>query len=205
MPIPPVTRGEVLTADLINELIARVERGTVVRGSAGISVTRSGAEYVVALAKILGEHVRPARIVARTGAAIDLARNIAYDVREYETENLVNGMVPAWGRPTRRDDIEIHAANVGSWCYLVREPQEDGTTVARLWIPAGGSEGETLAFFECGAAPTPEPAGGDSRRVVPSNKRAEVPVFDPPVDGVPGPASGETGSGGDVAVPSGDE
>jgi hypothetical protein len=201
MGLNPVTRGEVLTAELVNELIARVERGVTIRGGAGINVTRSGADYTLALAKILGEHVRPARIVARTGQAIDLAANIAYDVREYETQNQINGMTPAWGRPTRRDDVEIHAANVGSWCYLVREPQDDGTTIARLWIPAGGSEGETLAFFECGEAPTPAGGGGDPRRVVVSNKKATQEIFDPPFDQSGGPVSGDTGTGGETAPP----
>mgnify|MGYP000908956032 CR=1 FL=1 len=149
MAITPVGRGDILTAELLNEIIRRVERGTIIKGGTGVNVSRVGDEHVVSLARLVNEHVRLARIIARTGQAIDEARNISYDVREFGTDNVVLGMVPAWGRPTRRDDVEIHAANVGSVCYLVREPQEDGSTRARLWVPAGGSEGEAIAWFEC--------------------------------------------------------
>lgn len=186
MAITPVGRGDILTAELLNEIIRRVERGTIIKGGTGVNVSRVGDEHVVSLARLVNEHVRLARIIARTGQAIDEARNISYDVREFGTDNVVLGMVPAWGRPTRRDDVEIHAANVGSVCYLVREPQEDGSTRARLWVPAGGSEGEAIAWFECESGAGAGPVGG---------------VMGMSGDGSVGPGAPPSGGGG-VGSPS---
>lgn len=106
----------------------------------------------IALAKALREYMRPARVVSRTGAAVDEARNIRYTVQERDTGNVIENVYPSWGRPTRRDDVEIHAAEVGSVCWLVLVPDGvnlGGGATAKLWIGSGGSEGETLAFYEC--------------------------------------------------------
>lgn len=152
-PLPRVQPGQTLTADLLNAVIAAAERGGAeIRAGDGINVGSSpDGTVTVSLAKLIGEHVRMARIINRTGQAIDRADAIRYDVQELGTGNIVTGMEPYWGRPTKRGDVEIEAAVIGSMCWLVREPVGGNVRRARLWIPSGGISGETLAFAECGA------------------------------------------------------
>jgi hypothetical protein len=43
-------------------------------------------------------------------------------------------MTPTYGRPSEGSDWVIHPAKVGERCWIVREIDEDGEPVARLWI-----------------------------------------------------------------------
>lgn len=199
MAIGKLRPGDQLTAALLNQIIDQVNSGGNIRGGSGIDVRTSGGEVTIALAKMVGEHVRLARIVSHTGNQIDEARNIRYTVREYESSNQLVNVAPTWGRPTRRDDVEIHAARVGSLCWIVLEPQDSGSTVAKLWIPAGGSDGETLAFFEC-AQETPMVVVGAARRNTDSDGQGGGAIGGgidlPPVGGEPGSGSGGSGGSG---------
>jgi len=178
MQLPRVARGDPVTADLMNMIIGVVERGVSLSAGPGVSVTGADNRFTVALAKILGEHVRLARIIARTGQPVDRAGAITYDVQEYETGNVMTGAVPYWGRPVRDDEIAIGAAEVGTLCFIVREPMPDGSLAGRLWIPSGGASGEVLAFATCEGSGTPGPPPGV--RIVLG------PESSPVVDGVPG-------------------
>lgn len=181
-----VKAGDEITAALFNELIAMVESRGIVRAGHGINVTDGPAGITVAVSRMLAEHVRLAVIEAHTGETTDLADNIRYTVKEYGTENRMLGVAPTWGRPTKRGDVEIQAARVGSYCWIFRQPAPNGRTEAKLWIPAGGTDGETLAFFECGE----EPGGGVGAAV------RERP-FVPPMDGAPiGPDPEDPNDGG---------
>lgn len=180
-PLPRAVEGAPVSAAAINALVDRIEQGILLRGGQGLDVRGTGTEWSIALASTFQEHVVLAIIIAKTGADIDLPPNIQYTVQEYGTENTLGPVAPSWGRPTKRDDVEIEAAAVGSICFIVRRPIELNRTEALLWIPSGGYNGETLAFFECPTAPPPTPAAALRReeRVVRSGL-----VLNFPVDGL---------------------
>jgi hypothetical protein len=189
--IPTVQPGDAITAELFNMLVAGVLGGggggggkPIVAGH-GIAVVDGPAGVTVSVARLLAEHVRLGVIEARSGQEIDEARNVRYTVLEYGTTNRLVDRYPDWGRPTKRDDVEIAGARVGSYCWIFRQPGPGGVTTAKLWIPAGGIDGETLAFYECERAPGP---------IVGS-------VVGRPVEGGGGGGATDPGGGGGVGLP----
>jgi hypothetical protein len=199
MAIGRLRAGDQLTAALLNQIIDAVNTGGTIRAGAGIDVKNIEGDVTISLARMVGEHVKLARIVSHTGSPIDEARNIRYTVREFESVNQLVNVYPTWGRPTRRDDVEIHAARAGSLCWIVREPTSEGSTVAKLWIPAGGSDGETLAFFECSPElPATVVAGTRSQDGAGPGAPIGGGIDLPPVDGEPGSGSGGSGSAGGI-------
>ncbi len=187
--IPTVQPGDAITAELFNMLVAAVEgagtAGKPIVAGHGIAVVDGPAGVTVSVARLLAEHVRLGVIEARSGQAIDEARNVRYTVLEFGTTNRLVDRYPDWGRPTKRDDVEIQGARVGSYCWIFRQPGPGGVTTAKLWIPAGGIDGETLAFYECERAPGP---------IVGS-------VVGRPVEGGGGGGATDPGGGGGVGLP----
>ena len=203
--IPTVQPGDAITAELFNMLVAAVEGGgtggggkPIVAGH-GIAVVDGPAGVTVSVARLLAEHVRLGVIEARSGQAIDEARNVRYTVLEFGTTNRLVDRYPDWGRPTKRNDVEIEGARVGSYCWIFRQPGPNGVTTAKLWIPSGGMDGETLAFYECERAPGPivgsvvgrpvEGGGGGADgggAPDPGGGVGLPPVDAPPDDGTPG-------------------
>ena len=200
--IPTVQPGDAITAELFNMLVAAVEGagtgGKPIVAGHGIAVVDGPAGVTVSVARLLAEHVRLGVIEARSGQEIDEARNVRYTVLEFGTANRLVDRYPDWGRPTKRDDVEIQGARVGSYCWIFRQPGPGGVTTAKLWIPAGGIDGETLAFYECERAPGPivgsvvgrpvEAGGGGGAGADPGGGGGVglPPVDAPPDDGTPG-------------------
>ncbi len=184
--IPTVQPGDAITAELFNMLVAAVEGagtgGKPIVAGHGIAVVDGPAGVTVSVARLLAEHVRLGVIEARSGQEIDEARNVRYTVLEFGTANRLVDRYPDWGRPTKRDDVEIQGARVGSYCWIFRQPGPGGVTTAKLWIPAGGIDGETLAFYECERAPGPLIQTARVRPVMDGGERTPLPE-DPDDDG----------------------
>jgi len=191
--IPTVQPGDAITAELFNMLVAAVDGagtgGKPIVAGHGIAVVDGPAGVTVSVARLLAEHVRLGVIEARSGQEIDEARNVRYTVLEYGTTNRLVDRYPDWGRPTKRDDVEIAGARVGSYCWIFRQPGPGGVTTAKLWIPAGGIDGETLAFYECERAPGPLIQTARVRPVMDGGERTPLP--EDPDDG-----GTDIGSGG---------
>jgi hypothetical protein len=184
--IPTVQPGDAITAELFNMLVAAVEgagtAGKPIVAGHGIAVVDGPAGVTVSVARLLAEHVRLGVIEAKSGQEIDEARNVRYTVLEYGTTNRLVDRYPDWGRPTKRDDVEIQGARVGSYCWIFRQPGPGGVTTAKLWIPAGGIDGESLAFYECERAPGPLIQAARVRPVMDGGDRTPL-LEDPDDDG----------------------
>ena len=148
--LPLFQKGQSLTAAALNALVRAIERRTSVRAGHGIDVFRGDDGVVVSLAARADNSLIKCVITGRSAGNPTRAADVNYDVRGFQNDgvHLVN-KPPDKGRPTTDANVMINPARIGALAYIHMEPQADGSIEPKLWIPAGGPDGETLVFARC--------------------------------------------------------
>jgi hypothetical protein len=125
--LPTVRAGDPITAGLFNALVAEVAR---LRNRLD---GRQAADQNTAAPDLL-RMVIPCRITAASHTTPTAAGSVTYTVTGDGDRFEQTSMTPTYGRPSEGSDWVIHPAKVGERCWIVREIDEDGEPVARLWI-----------------------------------------------------------------------
>jgi len=150
-----VNRGTPIFADDLNRLIDDIERAMTLRTGAGIVGSWANSGMVLALAGGQSDGFVLARITAKTGLDPDIAENIRYDAKGiFESGAVLTNVYPSCGRPVKPDQagiVRIRPAKVGALCWIVRDKQDDGTTIPKLWLPGLGGEYESVNWKKCGS------------------------------------------------------
>lgn len=163
-----VAPGERVRAEHHNEIIDFLEGALQFRSSSrelngrfdvnGLSVVFLGNKF---------DWFIPARITAVHGSNPDLPANVTYDVVGLlEDGAKLISATPFYGRPVKGNDktfTKIRPAAVGSFCFILRDRDVEGTVTAKLVLLPGGSDGECLFYEACSASPAiAAPDGGPS-------------------------------------------
>lgn len=137
---------------LLRRIKVRTGPGLAARwGEDGLMLTLVGAG--------MERHLLPGIVLARSGvdgSGIGLASAVKYTAgalgkfREVSagvyTGMVVEDQLPAYGRifkGTEASTAKVRAAEVGSFCTIVRRHDGEGGTEGEIWIPLGGTRGET--------------------------------------------------------------
>lgn len=162
MPAPDrVRKGDPITSAWANSLRDAVAALESMRGGDGISVSRSQAGLIIAMAAVGNGLVVPALVTDVQGVDGD-----RIDTVKYKAQPLGEGptaetdfVSPKYGR-VYADTAAVRTARAGDLCAIVRAPKDDGTRTADLWIFT-----ELVLGRRCGPAPAPG-ATGAARKLV---------------------------------------
>lgn len=159
---------ERIRADHHNGLIDDIRKAMNIRSvSSGLKATWNPSGIDIGITGSLFDWFVPARITAVYGSDPDLPANVTYDVAGLleDQAKLINA-TPFYGRPVKGNDktfTKIRPAAVGSFCFILRDRDVEGTVTAKLVLLPGGSDGECLFYEACSASPAiAAPDGGPS-------------------------------------------
>lgn len=73
---------------------------------------------------------------------------------------VLEDVLPAYGRQVKgpeADVLQVRPAEVGSFCLIITtmRPEGEGNPVGELWLPPGGTRGETPYAESCSSPPPP--------------------------------------------------
>lgn len=189
-PVPTPQRGQPLTAEFLESVVARIERleQTVRDPVAAVFAAMPSQELVqcrIVKRRFDGDPL------ADTAEPAEAPSRFTYDVRGIRRGAALRlqGLTPVYGREVRNDEALVYPARVGQVCYIVRSPA-DGTAglVGELMLLPGC---EVPARRRC--SPGALLAGGGRP---PADRRPEAKLPPPPP-----PSSAPGKGGGDSEAP----
>lgn len=167
MTTPPrtVDPGDRVRAAHHNSVVAWLLARLRVRTGPGLSATWGEGGLMLSLVGSADDrHILPAVILAVSGAdagGLGLASQVRYtagvlgkfrgNAPNYEGF-VVRDQLPAYGRLFKGPEASIakvRAAEVGSFCMVVRRHDMEGAATGEIWLPVGGSRGETPLGEAC--------------------------------------------------------
>lgn len=151
-----VNAGDPIRASDINQIIEYVENRLRVSVGQGLSASWAEGGLLLALAA-RQDYLVPAVVLDNGGNTPRIANDVRYTVRGIGSPGVVlDNVLPAFGRPVKDEEAgftKVRPAKVGAFCFVVRQPTDSGTPEAKLWILAGGTDGETIYARRCTVTP----------------------------------------------------
>lgn len=104
-------------------------------GSAGLDVKVSSTGLMIALLGSLKDRILPVKITEAPAPDVAvLPSNCKYSYLGLDRAVKDSLVIPVYGRPIHADECAVYPAKVGDLAFIFRNPQDDGTKEAELWI-----------------------------------------------------------------------
>lgn len=130
-----VRRGEKINADDYNRVLETIESLCNIRAGNGLSATFGDDGIMIALTSLIKDRAAIVKITAAPTAGQPIKPSLcSYSCLGLDKKFELTNVLPVYGREVANDEVDVYPAKVGDLAFVLRNPQDDGTKKAELWI-----------------------------------------------------------------------